>query len=69
MLPLMIFHQIQLIVCSVIASRLGRQAGRRGPGGGEVLIPADVDRVSGQQRKRQRLAAQHLSPQVGPRPD
>jgi sodium/bile acid cotransporter 7 len=26
MLPLMIFHQIQLVVCSVIASRLGRQA-------------------------------------------
>jgi solute carrier family 10 (sodium/bile acid cotransporter), member 7 len=25
MLPLMIFHQIQLVVCSVIASRLGRQ--------------------------------------------
>jgi len=26
MLPLMIFHQIQLVVCAVIASRLGRQA-------------------------------------------
>jgi len=26
MLPLMIFHQIQLIVCSVIASRLSRDA-------------------------------------------
>ena len=25
MLPLMLFHQIQLVVCSVIASRLGRQ--------------------------------------------
>jgi solute carrier family 10 (sodium/bile acid cotransporter), member 7 len=24
MLPLMIFHQIQLVVCSVIASRLAR---------------------------------------------
>jgi sodium/bile acid cotransporter 7 len=24
MLPLMIFHQIQLVVCSVIASRLSR---------------------------------------------
>jgi hypothetical protein len=27
MLPLMIFHQIQLVVCSVIASRLGRASG------------------------------------------
>jgi sodium/bile acid cotransporter 7 len=27
MLPLMIFHQIQLVVCAVIASRLGREAG------------------------------------------
>ncbi|WP_245849375.1 bile acid:sodium symporter family protein [Mycobacterium palustre] len=26
MLPLMIFHQIQLVVCAVIASRLGRKA-------------------------------------------
>jgi solute carrier family 10 (sodium/bile acid cotransporter), member 7 len=26
MLPLMIFHQIQLVVCAVIASRLGREA-------------------------------------------
>jgi solute carrier family 10 (sodium/bile acid cotransporter), member 7 len=26
MLPLMIFHQIQLVVCAVIASRLGRRA-------------------------------------------
>jgi solute carrier family 10 (sodium/bile acid cotransporter), member 7 len=30
MLPLMIFHQIQLVVCSVIASRLGR-ASETGP--------------------------------------
>jgi sodium/bile acid cotransporter 7 len=27
MLPLMIFHQIQLVVCAVIASRLARQSG------------------------------------------
>jgi sodium/bile acid cotransporter 7 len=26
MLPLMLFHQIQLFVCAVIASRLGRDA-------------------------------------------
>jgi sodium/bile acid cotransporter 7 len=26
MLPLMLFHQIQLFVCAVIASRLGRAA-------------------------------------------
>jgi len=26
MLPLMIFHQIQLVVCALIASRLGREA-------------------------------------------
>jgi sodium/bile acid cotransporter 7 len=26
MLPLMLFHQIQLFVCAVIASRLGRGA-------------------------------------------
>jgi solute carrier family 10 (sodium/bile acid cotransporter), member 7 len=26
MLPLMIFHQIQLVVCAVIASRLAREA-------------------------------------------
>jgi solute carrier family 10 (sodium/bile acid cotransporter), member 7 len=26
MLPLMIFHQIQLLVCSIIASRLSRNA-------------------------------------------
>jgi solute carrier family 10 (sodium/bile acid cotransporter), member 7 len=31
MLPLMIFHQIQLVVCSVIASRLGRQAVEEAP--------------------------------------
>ncbi|OBI87411.1 bile acid:sodium symporter family protein [Mycobacterium sp. 1245805.9] len=31
MLPLMIFHQIQLVVCAVIASRLGRDADEAGP--------------------------------------
>ena len=35
MLPLMIFHQIQLVVCSVIASRLGRQAGPGSPNVGD----------------------------------
>ena len=30
MLPLMIFHQIQLVVCAVIASRLARDAGEAG---------------------------------------
>ena len=45
MLPLMIFHQIQLVVCSVIASRLSRD---QAPG----LVAADVDRMGGQQRHR-----------------
>src|SRR6202000_3069043 len=31
MLPLMLFHQIQLVVCSVIASRLGRQETEAAP--------------------------------------
>jgi solute carrier family 10 (sodium/bile acid cotransporter), member 7 len=31
MLPLMIFHQIQLVVCAVIASRLARQADEMSP--------------------------------------
>jgi solute carrier family 10 (sodium/bile acid cotransporter), member 7 len=31
MLPLMIFHQIQLVVCSVIATRLGRQQSEEVP--------------------------------------
>jgi solute carrier family 10 (sodium/bile acid cotransporter), member 7 len=35
MLPLMIFHQIQLVVCAVIASRLGRAAD-------ETLAPSEV---------------------------
>ena len=30
MLPLMIFHQIQLVVCAVIASRLAQQADETG---------------------------------------
>jgi len=30
MLPLMIFHQIQLVVCAVIAGRVGRDADRTG---------------------------------------
>jgi sodium/bile acid cotransporter 7 len=30
MLPLMIFHQIQLVVCAVIASRLARHADEAG---------------------------------------
>lgn len=33
MLPLVIFHPIQLIVCSVIASRLGRRALEESAGG------------------------------------
>jgi sodium/bile acid cotransporter 7 len=32
MLPLMIFHQIQLVVCAMIASRLGRRADAAGVG-------------------------------------
>ncbi len=78
MLPLMIFHQIQLVVCSVIASRLGRlqtgpetateaQPATGAAPGEDPLVSADVDRVGGEQRKRQRLPAQHLSPQVGSR--
>jgi sodium/bile acid cotransporter 7 len=35
MLPLMLFHQIQLVVCSVIASRLGRQQVEEAPVGEE----------------------------------
>jgi sodium/bile acid cotransporter 7 len=34
MLPLMIFHQIQLVVCAVIASRLGRRADESAPTAG-----------------------------------
>jgi sodium/bile acid cotransporter 7 len=30
MLPLMIFHQIQLVVCALIASRLAREADAEG---------------------------------------
>jgi solute carrier family 10 (sodium/bile acid cotransporter), member 7 len=32
MLPLMIFHQVQLVVCAMIASRLGRRADAAGVG-------------------------------------
>jgi solute carrier family 10 (sodium/bile acid cotransporter), member 7 len=32
MLPLMVFHQVQLVVCSVIASRLGRVAAEESAG-------------------------------------
>jgi sodium/bile acid cotransporter 7 len=31
MLPLMIFHQIQLVVCAVLASRLARDSGENAP--------------------------------------
>ena len=60
MLPLMLFHQIQLMVCAVIASVLSRDGEpaqatsaplgrptRRGR-----LVPADVDRMGSQQRHR-----------------
>jgi sodium/bile acid cotransporter 7 len=61
MLPLMIFHQIQLVVCAVIASRLAREADDSsahsvaGPAvpapvaGEEALVSADVDRVGSKQ--------------------
>jgi sodium/bile acid cotransporter 7 len=72
MLPLMIFHQIQLVVCAVIASRLARESAENASpptAVGRALVSADVDRVGSEQRQRQRLAAQHLPPQVRPRPD
>jgi sodium/bile acid cotransporter 7 len=37
MLPLMIFHQIQLVVCAVIASRLARDSGGTGPAQSAIL--------------------------------
>ena len=58
MLPLMIFHQIQLIVAP--SSRPGCR------GAGRNLVPADVDRVGCQQRQRQRLTAQDPPPQIHP---
>ncbi len=68
MLPLMIFHQIQLVVCALLANRLGREtAVKRNRGSG--LVPADVDRVRGEHRQRQRLPSQHLPPKVGPGPN
>ena len=66
MLPLMIFHQIQLVVCSVIASRL---VPRRTARGGDCLVAADVDRVGGQHRQRLGLPSQHPAPQIHPRLD
>ncbi|BBX41000.1 bile acid:sodium symporter family protein [Mycobacterium simiae] len=36
MLPLMIYHQVQLVVCAVIASRLGRKADEQSAVGEEV---------------------------------
>ena len=44
MLPLMIFHQVQLVVCSVIASRLGRAA-QTGP---ETTPETGANSASGQ---------------------
>ena len=38
MLPLMIFHQIQLVVCAVIASRLARDAGETGPASAPLAV-------------------------------
>jgi sodium/bile acid cotransporter 7 len=59
MLPLMIFHQIQLVVCAVMpaGSRAmstiparHRHRRRFQPGGrGGALVSADVDRVGGKQ--------------------
>jgi sodium/bile acid cotransporter 7 len=42
MLPLMVFHQIQLVVCAVIASRLSRDRSRpeTSPAAGRVVDPA-----------------------------
>jgi len=37
-LPLMIFHQIQLVVCAVIASRLARDAGETGPASAPLAV-------------------------------
>lgn len=42
MLPLMLFHQIQLLVCSVIASRLGRQEQDADPGDG-LRSPLEIE--------------------------
>jgi sodium/bile acid cotransporter 7 len=44
MLPLMLFHQIQLVVGAIIASRLSKQVPD------DPLVTADVDGVGGQQR-------------------
>jgi solute carrier family 10 (sodium/bile acid cotransporter), member 7 len=45
MLPLMIFHQIQLVVCAVIASRLGRNADETAA---EPSTPATPTREAGE---------------------
>jgi len=46
-LPLMLFHQIQLMVCSVIAPRWGRAAAREASGAaaGEAAAPKTLDLV------------------------
>ena len=67
MLPLMIFHQIQLVVCSVTASRLSRDDSPTA--GAARLVAADVDRMGSQQRQRLRLTSQHPAPQIHPRLD
>lgn len=46
MLPLMIFHQIQLVVCAVIASRLAREADDAGPA--PSAISAAPDETAGE---------------------
>jgi sodium/bile acid cotransporter 7 len=38
MLPLMIFHQIQLVVCAVIAGRLGRDTDETGPASAPLAV-------------------------------
>jgi sodium/bile acid cotransporter 7 len=38
MLPLMIFHQIQLVVCAVIASRLARDTDETGPASAPLAV-------------------------------
>jgi sodium/bile acid cotransporter 7 len=38
MLPLMIFHQIQLVVCAVIASSLARDSDGAGPAPSAISV-------------------------------
>jgi sodium/bile acid cotransporter 7 len=40
MLPLMIFHQIQLVVCAVLASRLARDADETSSAPSASTVPA-----------------------------